>query len=292
MRISIVIPALNEEKYLHDLLRSIKAQTFKDYEVIVADAGSDDKTRQVARSMGARVVRGGSPARGRNAGANVAKGEFLYFLDSDIKISKHFLAKTVQEMDQRYLELATCKLVPLSNLKVDRLLHNIANSAVKIQQYTDEPVAPGCCILVSRRLFERVGGFDESLKLSEDHDFVKRASRFRQLRLLKTAKVQVSVRRLRKEGRIGLSWKYLQVLLYTSVKGKVRDEIVTYEFSNFRKNDGRIEKGLIKLDRQLSALSKEYSVLLADPKKSKTAQAWYRQLGKFKDSLRHLLRSQ
>ena len=90
-RISVVIPALNEEKFLPVLLESLKNQTFKDYEVIVADAGSKDKTLEIAHSYGARVVPGGMPGPGRNRGAEVATGEFLFFFDSDVLLPNDFL---------------------------------------------------------------------------------------------------------------------------------------------------------------------------------------------------------
>ena len=58
-RISVIIPTLNEEKYLPILLHSLKQQTFRDFEVIVADAGSTDKTKEVAEGLGAKLVPGG-----------------------------------------------------------------------------------------------------------------------------------------------------------------------------------------------------------------------------------------
>ena len=79
MTISIIIPTLNEARFLPKLLESIKKQTFTDYEVIVADAGSKDKTLEIAKKYGARIVKGGFPAEGRNAGARAAKGDFLFF---------------------------------------------------------------------------------------------------------------------------------------------------------------------------------------------------------------------
>ena len=82
--LSIVIPTFNEEKFLPHLLKSLKEQTFKDFEIIVADNNSTDATRSVAINVGAKVVKGGLPARGRNNGAKVARGEWLLFLDADV----------------------------------------------------------------------------------------------------------------------------------------------------------------------------------------------------------------
>ena len=91
--ISIIIPAYNEEKYLPKLLECIKKQTYKGYEIIVADAGSKDRTGQIAKKYGCKVVKGGMPAVGRNNGAKVAKGNILLFLDADVQINRDFIKK-------------------------------------------------------------------------------------------------------------------------------------------------------------------------------------------------------
>lgn len=70
--LSIIVPALNEEKYLPILLSQIKKQNFNsDSEIIVADAGSKDKTVEIARNYGCKIIPGGLPARGRNEGAKI-----------------------------------------------------------------------------------------------------------------------------------------------------------------------------------------------------------------------------
>ena len=230
--ISIIIPTLNEEKYLPLLLKSIKKQDFRDYEVIVADAGSKDATRRIAREFGAKVVKGGIPAAGRNAGAKAAKGEFLFFLDADVVIPRHFLKNAYREMQRRYLDFATVEAKPLSDMVIDKIFHETFNLAVKLSQFHESHVS-GVCILVTRRLFDRIEGFDESLKIAEDMDFAKRAGKFRPIRVLNSAHLMVSVRRMEKEGRAALIRKYLFVEMYRLFKGEVRHDLVEYEFGNF-----------------------------------------------------------
>ncbi|MFO8015814.1 MAG: glycosyltransferase [Candidatus Woesearchaeota archaeon] len=233
MKISIIIPALNEEDYLPKLLESIKKQTMKDYEVIIADAGSKDRTVSIAKKHGAKVVRGGMPAKGRNNGAKAANGDFLFFFDADVILPKGFLGNAYDEMQGRFLDLATCEFRPISNLTIDKVLHGFANMLVKLGQFAEDSRAPGFCILVTRRLFDRVGGFDESLKMAEDRDFVSRASKFRPLRVLESASLKLSVRRLDKEGRLNLLAKYLYLAFHQRFRGKVKDDIFEYEFGNF-----------------------------------------------------------
>lgn len=269
VKISIIIPTYNEEEYLPRLLESIQKQTFQDYEIIVADNKSRDQTRKIAKSFGARVVDGGMPSRGRNNGAKAARGDFLYFFDADIKLPKDFLKKSYNEIQDRFLDVASCEFRPLSNMLLDRVIHSFANFYVKMNQVTD-PHAPGFCIFISRRLFERIGGFNEKLKLAEDHDLVKRASEFRSFRILESSHIQVSVRRFRKEGRLLYIGKVMQVTWHRAFKGEVTEQIVDYEFGNFDRNPKGAERSkLLKLEQEINRLDKKYSSLVSSYRKKK-----------------------
>lgn len=263
MKISVIIPTLNEAILLPKLLGDLHQQIFDHYEIIVADAGSSDRTQEIAHEYGVTVVAGGLPATGRNNGAKVAQGAFLLFLDADVRVPPTFLRDAYSEIEERYLDLATCEVVPLSEDSVDKLLHDFANLAIQLGQFLD-PHAPGFCILVSQRLFRRVGGFDESLKMAEDHDFVKRASQFRPLRVLNSTHITVSVRRLAKEGRVRLINKYLAVELHRAFLGEIKNEIFEYEFGNFHDAEpGVVEIKLQESQRLMDKLYQSYSTLLS-----------------------------
>lgn len=84
-KISVVIPALNEEKYLGKCLESFQNQTFKDFETIVADGGSTDKTREVAQKFGAKIIQleNSNICQARQAGLEEARGEIVVGADAD-----------------------------------------------------------------------------------------------------------------------------------------------------------------------------------------------------------------
>ena len=91
VELSCIIITLNEERLLPNLLESIKGQTYKNYEVIVADYYSRDKTREIAKDYGCIITNGGNYTVGRNNGAKVAKGKYFLFLDADSYLPKDFL---------------------------------------------------------------------------------------------------------------------------------------------------------------------------------------------------------
>lgn len=256
MKVSIIIPTLNEESMLPRLLDSIKIQDFSDYEVIVADAGSKDRTREIAAEYGCTVVDGGLPAAGRNAGAAAARGDFFFFFDADVILPKGFIRNVYNEMQDRYFDLATCEIRPLSDYQLDRVIHRMINLAVVLNLRID-PKAFGFCIFVTKRLFQRVNGFDESIYVAEDNDFVKRASVFRKLHYLSSACIMVSIRRFEKEGRFAYMKKGIKLNLYRAFMGEIRsDKVVKYDFGYTGDPENKddtdfldwIEKRLLKIE--------------------------------------------
>lgn len=239
--LSIVIPTLNEENYLPRLLESIKQQIFQDFEIIVADAGSKDQTRALAYSYGCKVVDGGLPARGRNNGARIAQGEWLLFLDADVVLPLDFLGKAVAEIKKNRLDIATAPVEALSDKKIDKLFHEAYNFYAKLTQsfFTH---APGICIFIRKELHQAIGGFNEQLKLAEDHDYAQRARQAGFFGLLKSVKVPVSVRRFKKDGHINVALKYIAADTYRLFLGPINSDIFNYRFGHYHENEEDIKR--------------------------------------------------
>ncbi len=229
--ISVIIPTLNEEAYLPKLLASLERQGYQDFETIVSDASSQDRTRAIARQYGALVVQGGLPGVARNAGARRASGELLFFIDADVVLPDDFLENAFNEMSERSIDMATCEFKPLSYRQLDHFIHRAINAVIRIERNV-KPEVFGACILVSRSLFDRIIGFDETVRLAEDCDFVNRAYRFRPLELLDSTYVSVSVRRYVKEGRFGFLMKGLQISMHRIFIGEIRSDSIPYEFGD------------------------------------------------------------
>lgn len=229
--LTVVIPTKNEEQTLPALLFSLRAQTLQPTEVIVADACSTDRTREIAASFGARVVDGGLPGPGRNRGAEAARTDLVLFLDADVQLDDpQFLERAVGEMIERELDLATCDVQPLSSTVRDRVMHRAYNAYVRAVR----PLmahAPGFCMLVRRSLHNEIGGFDETVTFCEDHDYARRAARHGRFGFLSLS-IPVSVRRLDRDGRMQIAVKFALAELHLATLGPIRHEWFNYSFGH------------------------------------------------------------
>lgn len=235
MFLSIVVPTKNEEKYLPQLLESVKKQTFKDYEIILADNGSQDKTRSIAEKFGCRITGGGLPARGRNEGAKIAKGDILLFLDADVVLDdENFLKKSLDEFIERNLGFAAPFAETSSSKKMDKLFFNFWNFWTIVSRYIVQ-CAAGYCIFSRREAHNKIGGFDEAIKLGEDSDYVRRMGKIVKFGILKDAVVSVSPRRFHKEGHLKVALQVIGAGIYWAIFGKKGLNKFDYKFDIYDK---------------------------------------------------------
>lgn len=230
--ISIIIPAFNEEKYLPLLLKKLKRQTFQNFELIVADAFSTDRTRKIALSFSCKIVDGGLPAKGRNEGAKIAKGDLLLFLDADnIYLEDDFLEKAINLFNKKKLDVAGFFVFPnghLFDLFVYSLYYFFA--------FLTQGVLPHAtnAILVKKEIFQKVGGFDESILMGEDHHFVRKAKQYGKFQLLPIS-IITSARRQRKMGFLKLYFTYFLggILLFLTKKFDFLKKLQKKFFSHY-----------------------------------------------------------
>jgi glycosyltransferase involved in cell wall biosynthesis len=237
--LSIIIPTLNEEKNLPRLLDTIAKQTFRDFEVVVADSAKTvDRTKEIAASAGCRVVSGGSVSEGRNNGAAAAKGNVFLFLDADVALpNQFFLEDTVNEFIARDLDLATCRVRAMDGDKYDKLFHGLYNVySVALGKFL--PHIPGFCFFIKRSVYEAVGGFDVDIKLAEDHDLARRSSKIGTFGFLFTQCIPVSTRRFERDGRFATAIKYILCELHMLTLGPVKTDIFKYSWGHGDKKAG------------------------------------------------------
>lgn len=177
MKFSFVIPALNEEDYIKTAIESIKGQTEAAYEIIVVDNGSTDKTAEIARISGAKVVKevkcGISHAR--NKGAKVARGDILCFVDADGVLSKDWARRAKSVLLNKGV-LAVDGLIIFSHKDVlKRVLYNtwtiiVYTGLILSKLLLARHFFTGNNMAIRRKVFEKLGGFDpvvsEQVRLS------------------------------------------------------------------------------------------------------------------------------
>ncbi len=228
--VSIVIPAKNEERYLPILLKGLENQTHRPEQIILADAQSTDKTREIAKHHGCLVVEGGMPGVGRNAGAKIATGDVILFLDADVLIdNRFFIEAALEEFDKKQLDVAAPDIRLLNGRRWDKIGHDFYNLYVRMWGVW-RPHAPGFCIFIRRALFEQIGGFDPSVILCEDHELAKRAGKRGKFGFLDSISIGVTDRRFRRDGALVVSIKYALAELHMLILGPIRHNAFRYDF--------------------------------------------------------------
>jgi glycosyltransferase involved in cell wall biosynthesis len=187
MNISVIIPTFNRASLIERAVGSVLEQTVKPLEIIVVDDGSTDNTQEVIENIGSSLVKyvyreNGGAGAARNTGVKKASGDWIAFQDSDDvwrpdklekqvehikKHPEHGLVYTSYEM---HLEDGTGIVIP--GKQDGMALEGSIFIPLLIRNTVGAPT-----VTVQKKLFESVGGFDESLKSLEDWDFVLKFSR-------------------------------------------------------------------------------------------------------------------
>ena len=183
MKISVVIPAYNEEKYIGKTLESIKKLDPGEHklEILVIDGDSTDKTAQIAKSHGAIVHH--EPHRGigfaRQHGIKHAKGEIIAFTDADTIVSKDWLLRHIAILNKPgvVLSLGVFSLYDSSFPYYQFMNYFLAPVMWISNKVFKVPMAVGQNMAFWKQRGLDIGGFNQDLKLAEDFDFAVRMKR-------------------------------------------------------------------------------------------------------------------
>ena len=174
MKLSVVVPAFNEERLLAATLANLKQVVPRPFELIVCDNNSTDRTAEIARAAGATVVFEpvNQISRARNRGAAAATGEWLLFVDADSLPGKELLSETLREIaTQRCLAGGATVEFESRELLV-RFWLALWNATSRLMRW-----AAGSFIFCEAASFREVGGFSEALYASEELDLFRRLKR-------------------------------------------------------------------------------------------------------------------
>ena len=200
--ISVVVPALNEEEYITSCLESLRSQSYDDYELIVIDGGSSDRTVERAENYADKViVVKGLVGVARNIGAKKSRGEILAFIDADTIASRSWLKTISESFDENEVVGVTGPTLPRNGNAVDTMCYQV--STVYLQRILlclGIPHIVGFNCAYRREPFLKVGGFDEMNVLSEDVRLSLKIKRFGKVSFIEEMVAFTSTRRIEKYG--------------------------------------------------------------------------------------------
>lgn len=220
MKVSVVIPTLGEEKTIGRCIKSINAQDYPDFEVIVADGNSNDKTRAIAKRLGVKVMieRKRTIAAGRQAGANAAKGEIIVFADADAHYPPNWLTELTKPFKDPKVVCAHGPAMLEDPTPTEKILNNALNQAFKLSNAVGNPTGPGSNLAVRKKTFNEVGGFDTNVVTGEDVLLQQKLVKKGKSVYAKNAVAYVSARRVRKWGYKKFFLFHAQNYLRTTLK--------------------------------------------------------------------------
>jgi glycosyltransferase involved in cell wall biosynthesis len=175
--ISCIIPVYNGERFLSESLESIFGQTYNPLQVIVVDDGSTDRTAEIARSYGSRLLLLQQPNRGsaaaKNRGISAAEGEYIAFLDADDVWYPEKLARQIARLRKRnHIDLCFTRF---EHFWMPELAH-------EEQRHGNSPLSqPQAAwsigtLLTRRSIFDNFGLFDDGLRGNENMIWFLRAA--------------------------------------------------------------------------------------------------------------------
>jgi glycosyltransferase involved in cell wall biosynthesis len=233
---SVIIPTLNEESYLPKLLNDLLKQKEKDFEVVVVDANSKDKTKTVVDGFKKKLkikfykTQLINVATQRNYGAKRSQGKYLIFIDADARIRPTFIKKSVAYINKFKGLVFIPYLLPEKGDEEYKTLFDIGNLLVEFSQNLSKKFSLGGSMIFERNFFQMIEGFDNKLYISEDHELIQRIFKWGVTpRFMKDNKITVSLRRWKKEGNLKIIYKYFIVTAYRLLGGEVKSKIIEYK---------------------------------------------------------------
>jgi len=204
--VSIIIPAFNEEKQLPVLLKHLEAVS-SGYvsEIIVVDGGSSDKTAEISKNH--PKVFYVSSEKGRsvqmNTGAKLAQGEVLYFLHADSLPPQNFDSLIVNKLQKG-------KKAGCFQMKFDKnhWWLNLMGQFTKVNHITCR--GGDQSLFVEKSLFSEIGGFNESYKVYEDNEIIRRLYKKKQFTVIKSW-ITTSARLYERMGVWNTQWLFIEI---------------------------------------------------------------------------------
>ncbi|MFA5358049.1 MAG: glycosyltransferase [archaeon] len=203
--VSVVVPTLNEEKFVDRCLVALRNQTVPrdKYEIIVSDSSSSDSTVKIAEALADRVAicKRKSAGFGRNYGAKFAKGKYLGFVDADTIVSRNWVEGLIDGLDGGIACTGPAEALEKDSVRL-QLFFKMWDFQTKSTVLINYPLIPGFNIGVRAGAFKKIDGFQEKNITSEDLDLSIRLGKMGKIIFSEKMAVKTSVRRLKEDSPI------------------------------------------------------------------------------------------
>ena len=212
INVSVIVCTLNEEKRIGNCLKSINLQKFSgQFEVIVADGNSEDRTVEIAKSLGARIIteKVRRISAERDAGAKQAKGKYLLFTDADAIVKENWVQENFDFFQKHPKVVGQYGSVFFSDVsgiekKGSRILMPLFLGLMSLIGMHN-PI--GSNIAARKTEFDKINGFDTSLVTCEDLNLFNRLKKVGKIKWNSKSQVEVSARRVK-------AWGYLNYIFF------------------------------------------------------------------------------
>ncbi len=218
---SVIIPALNEEKFLPNLLESLVKQSERNFEVIMVDGSSTDGTVEKAKQFKKKlpaleivVSEKASLPLQRNLGAKHATGEWLVFVDADSVLMPYFIERAHRYIERKNPNVFTSWFQPDSDENKDGMFTLLSNLYIETTLHFKRPLTPGPLTVIKSSVYHELGGYDEHHAFNEDAEFGLRAYMHgNPMHIIREVLYTWSMRRLRHEGKMKVLQQYVLSVL-------------------------------------------------------------------------------
>lgn len=189
-KISIVIPAHNEEDVIERCIQSVLDQTYQNFEIIVSNDGSKDATREIVEKLIKKDKRikilnrpqGHSAAFARNRGAENVKGDIIVFLDADCTINRVFLDEVHQKFKEyKEIDSVISICLPIRETFMSKVLSGFLAPPFKLKLkegkiYDKRDCDEAGCMFfcISKNAYKKIKGYGEETFYYEDEAFVRK----------------------------------------------------------------------------------------------------------------------
>jgi rSAM/selenodomain-associated transferase 2 len=225
--ISIIIPTYNEESFIENTLRQLKTlKNEADFEIIVSDGESTDKTVQQAKPYAKIIHSPKGKAKQLNNAATYAKGDILFFVHADMFVPQGALKAIVEKINEQGFDGGGFSNIFSDHNKKIKMLGKIINLRLSNKTQAERKIFYGDNgIFVNKKVFQKIGGFKD-VPIMEDYDFSNRILSKYKVCLITEPRIIVDARRHIQDGflKTRIKWMLIKQLFLLGVSPKWLNE--------------------------------------------------------------------